>query len=100
MKGDYRPDFSPFYKNPPKAGGVFCFGEVGCSALRSAQGTLTSPMRTKYPPCVWVLRFQKANIEKIAEQFLPYSFLDFDLGDYYVRSNRYGYPTILKLTIK
>jgi hypothetical protein len=49
LKVDYRPETAPFNKNPTKAGGVFCFGGVGCSALRPAQGALTPPFRTKYP---------------------------------------------------
>jgi len=32
LKVYYRPETAPFNKNPTKAGGVFCFGGVGCSA--------------------------------------------------------------------
>jgi len=49
MKVDYRPETAPFNKNPTKAGGVFCFGGVGCSAPRLCMGRAHTTNENKIP---------------------------------------------------
>jgi len=67
MNVDHKPEIAPFNKNPPKAGGVFCFVGVGCSAPSPLhRGTLTPTMRTKYHPCFVGLFLQGLKIKEIA----------------------------------
>jgi len=75
MKGGYRPEIAPFNKNPPKAGVGFFYGNLGCSALRPAQGALKLPLRKKTPPLSLGTTFSKTENRKIAIAILPYYFL-------------------------
>jgi hypothetical protein len=47
QKVDYRPEIAPFNKNPTKAGGVFCFGGVGCSAPSPLLGCAHTTIENK-----------------------------------------------------
>jgi hypothetical protein len=65
LKVDYRPETAPFNKNPTKAGGVFCFGGVGCSAPSPLPGARSHhQLEQNTPPVVWYLSSKKEKIVK------------------------------------
>jgi len=49
--------------------GVFCFGGVGCSALRTAQGALTPPWGTKHLHLLFGINFQELRIKNYVAIF-------------------------------
>jgi len=56
----------PLTKTQQRQVGVFCFGGVGCSALRPAQGALTPPLGTKHPHLLCGTILQGLRIKEIA----------------------------------